>query len=154
MLELVRYEEKTPTTMEDALITINELQTQLAGMAAMMQSMADMIRANNQQIAQMTDAMKRLAMRQPVTRTQAARLNQLVKARAGELADAWGYPDQAGQIATAIRRDVKKALESGAGISFRSMADVPSCQHDVVAGIIKRWDSFGIRLKLMKGEKI
>lgn len=152
MLEMIQTTNNAPATMEDAVRVISDLQGQMVQMSGMMQAMAEMIRANNEQIAAMSKAMERLAMRQPVSRVQASALNRALRDRAAELCSAWGCPAAAAAVVKCIRRDVRAALASGAGVSARSMSDVPACQYQVVLDMIQRWDDLMIRRKARKGE--
>lgn len=154
MTELIEIRDsaRAPATMQEAMGTIAVMQGQMDSMRGMMAAMAEMIRANNEQISRMGAAMQQLAMRQPVSRVQAAALNRALKDRAAELCSAWGCPAAAAAVVKCIRRDVRAALASGAGVSARSMSDVPACQYQTVMEMISRWDDLMIRRKARKGE--
>ena len=136
MTEELTRTEKAAENMQAAAKEILQMGEVMAGLAGMIRSMGDQLRALQQKVA----------MLEKVTPMQAKDLNQRIRERACGLEMSWGLPAGSAQkMMTAIRRDIR--METGA----RSARDIARCDYQVVCGLIEDWEDARLMMKL-RGE--
>ena len=136
MTEELTRTEKAAENMQAAAKEILQMGDAMAGLAGMIRSMGDQLRALQQKVA----------MLEKVTPMQAKDLNLRIRERACGLEMSWDLPEGGAQkLMTAIRRDIR--METGA----RSTRDIARCDYQVVCGLIEDWEDVRLIMKL-RGE--
>lgn len=114
-------------------MTAEQLGTYMQNITAIMQGMAEMVKATNDRMAQMET---QLRMLEKVTPSQATALNSAIRCRAAEISSDYLLKNGDKPVAAAIRKDVR--LSTGA----HSMREIARCDFAPILDMIRCWDDY------------
>ena len=123
--ELTRTPETSPATLE--------MQTFMNQTMALMQGMADMVRATNERMAALE---MQVRMLEKVTPSQAADLNRAIRERTAEVVAEDRLKGLDKPVAAAIRKAVR--LSTGA----RSVREIARCDYRPILEMVTTWDDY------------
>lgn len=106
-----------------------------------LQTMAGMLKATNESMAQLQ---RQVRLLEKVTPAQASAVNRAIRERAVELCVIYMAVDQEKAVAQAIRKAVK--LRFGA----TAAKDLPRCEYEVALAQVQGWDDYSVMREIRK----
>lgn len=136
--ELTRLPETAPAAVE--------MQTFMTQTLALMQGMAEMVRATNERMAAME---MQVRMLEKVTPSQATELNRAIRERTAEVVDEYRLNGMDKPVAAAIRKAVR--LSTGA----HSVREIARCDYKPILDMVAIWDDYkAIKAIKAKGARV
>lgn len=125
--------EKELTRLPETTTAAAEMQTFMTQTLALMQGMAEMVRATNERMAALE---MQVRMLEKVTPSQATDLNRAIRERTAEVVEEYRLKGLNKPVAAAIRKAVR--LSTGA----RSVREIARCDYRPILELVLTWDDY------------
>lgn len=121
------------TRLPETTTAAAEMQTFMTQTLALMQGMAEMVRATNERMAALE---MQVRMLEKVTPSQATDLNRAIRERTAEVVEEYRLKGLNKPVAAAIRKAVR--LSTGA----RSVREIARCDYRPILELVLTWDDY------------
>lgn len=121
-----------------------DVRQEMESMAAALQTMASMLRATNETMAQLR---RQVQLLEKVTPAQASAINREIRERAVELCRDYHAAGRERAVAAAIRKDMRATLGA------QTVREVARCDYEVAIQQARQWEDYKAMMRIREVER-